>query len=68
MPDHLYISNLMLKLYVLTHFYRIYFARIKGKKKYDMTPYPWGKAFLFVIIFISVRLGPISIKYTVCQF
>jgi hypothetical protein len=50
------------------HFYRRYFARIKGKKKYDTTPYPWGKAFLFVIMFISVRLGSISVICIVCQF
>ena len=33
-----------------------------------MTPYPWGKAFLFVIMFISVRLGSISVICIVCQF
>ena len=60
--------NHMVVGFTTIHFYRRYFARIKEKRKYDMTPYPWGKAFLFVIIFISVRLGPISIKYTVCQF
>jgi hypothetical protein len=60
--------NRMVVGFTTIHFYRRYFAHIKGKRKYDMTPYPLGKAFLFVIMFISVRLGSISVICIVCQF